>query len=261
MDESDKVKPLPKQTIDDTKIDEIVNEMYERIRKRQVPLMNLPEATSHEESAFGQLILLGYGNDNESGKPNCRRNHMGLYVVHRLDCETSGIMVFARNQDSASKLCQFWRGRGQVTKVYLAKVKEWKPYQEEQTLEGRIDLPLAPSEERLKWKVAMTTGKPSITLWKLHNPLTGAEPNSIMVELTPLTGRTHQLRVHCASVGSPIEGDSLYGNEKIHWDPMQPDGLMLCLHAHELSFTHPASDEIMKFTSMPSWYEASATCG
>lgn len=80
MDESDKVKPLPKQTIDDTKIDEIVNEMYERIRKRQVPLMNLPEATSHEESAFGQLILLGYGNDNESGKPNCRRNHMGLYV-------------------------------------------------------------------------------------------------------------------------------------------------------------------------------------
>ncbi len=91
MDESDKVKPLPKQTIDDTKIDEIVNEMYERIRKRQVPLMNLPEATSHEESAFGQLILLGYGNDNESGKPNCRRNHMGLYVVHRLDCEVSRV--------------------------------------------------------------------------------------------------------------------------------------------------------------------------
>ena len=172
--------------------------------------------------------------------------------------------MFARNQDSASKLCKFWREGHQVTKVYLARVKEWKPYQEEQTLEGRIDLPLAPSEERLKWKVAMTGGKPSITLWKLHNPpaskasgSTGAEPSSIVVELTPLTGRTHQLRVHCASVGSPIEGDSLYGNEKIQWDPMQPDGLMLCLHAHELSFTHPATDETMTFTSMPSWYEAS----
>ncbi len=178
--------------------------------------------------------------------------------------QTSGVMLFARNQDSASKLSQLWRERDQVTKVYLARVKEWKPYHEGQMVEGRIDLPLEQSEERLKWKVASNGGKPSTTLWKIHHPpanvcgSTGVEPSSIVLQLTPLTGRTHQLRVHCASVGSAIEGDSLYGNEKVEWDPMRPDGPRLCLHAHKLSFTHPRTDEIMEFTSMPSWHEPSS---
>ncbi len=79
--------------VDKTEMDEIASEMYERVRKRQVPLMNLPEATSHEQSAFGQLILMGYANANDESLevPNCRKDEMSLYVVHRLDCQVSRI--------------------------------------------------------------------------------------------------------------------------------------------------------------------------
>lgn len=171
-------------------------------------------------------------------------------------------MVFARNQDSASLLCQFWREHDRITKVYLARVKKWKPYHEEKMLEGRIELNMAPSEERLKWKVVETGGKPSRTLWKIHDSQlredcgsTNTGTTSILLELTPLTGRTHQLRVHCASAGSPIEGDSLYGDEQIEWNPERRDSTVLCLHAHTLSFPHPSTGEIMKFTSMPAWYK------
>lgn len=78
-----------KRVMASAEIDDIVSDMYERIKKRQVPLLNLPEATSYEDSAFGQLILLGYANDeiySEQLGVCCQRQ---LYVVHRLDCEVS----------------------------------------------------------------------------------------------------------------------------------------------------------------------------
>lgn len=164
-------------------------------------------------------------------------------------------MVFARDEQAASKLCQAWRERDQVSKIYLARVKNWPPFHKEKQLQGRIDAPLARSQERLKWKVA-TDGKPSTTLWRRFGSST-AEANdsdSVVLELTPLTGRTHQLRVHCAHVGSGIEGDSLYGDTIIEWNPRQVNAQVLCLHANKLSFPHPRSGERMEFMSAPSWY-------
>lgn len=73
-----------KQQVENDELDDIARVMYERIKKRQIPLMNLPEATRHEESAFGQLILLGYAG-NESNIDVCSK----LFVVHRLDCQVS----------------------------------------------------------------------------------------------------------------------------------------------------------------------------
>lgn len=166
-------------------------------------------------------------------------------------------MVFARDEQAASKLCQAWREDGKVQKTYLARVKDWPPFHNENQHQGRIDEPLAPSDERLKWNVQTNGGKPSTTLWKIHgSSLTTHDSDSsvIILQLTPLTGRTHQLRVHCAHVGSGIEGDSLYGDNRIDWKPQQPSTPVLCLHAHKLSFPHPRSGEQMEFTSLPSWY-------
>jgi tRNA pseudouridine32 synthase/23S rRNA pseudouridine746 synthase len=218
--------------------------MFVRIEERQRPLLGLPEPTSHEESAIGQLRLLGYADTDES------RSNQQLFVVHRLDCETSGVMVFARQALAASILSQAWRERNQVSKTYLAKVYDWPPWTREQQESGRIDLALAPSEERLKWKVC-AAGKPSSTLWKvLDNPAEKESP--ILLELQPITGRTHQLRIHCSTVGSGIMGDSLYGLGQA--DPRQPETEQrLYLHAYKLSFPHPESKELVEFVADPEW--------
>lgn len=153
----------------------------------------------------------------------------------------------------ASKLSCAWREQ-QVSKVYLARVKNWPPFHREKKRKGRIDMPMAPSDERLKWKI-QADGKPSTTLWQVCEPTANGdeESGSVVLRLTPLTGRTHQLRVHCAAVGSGIEDDSLYGDSRVEWRPRQPDTRVLCLHAHKLSFPHPCTGEIVEFVSWPSW--------
>jgi len=247
---------------------------------------NMPESTADEESALGQLkLLLGVqaigarsidcaamfgGSVRGEGLPDS-----GLYVVHRLDCETSGVMVFARNNNAASILSKFWREHELVTKVYLARVQHWPPYHEHGQTDGKIDLPLSPIDgERLKWHVD-PQGKPSTTIWRVlkkdtifqtsHHHDAAAGPPTIMpnnheadkvplltLELKPITGRTHQLRVHCAAVGSGIEGDSLYGDSPIEWAGYQhrkARSESLQLHAHRLSFPHPYTGNTMVFSS------------
>jgi tRNA pseudouridine32 synthase/23S rRNA pseudouridine746 synthase len=221
----------------------VATSMFVRIEERQRPLLGLPDPTSLEESALGQLRLLGYADTDES------RSNQQLFVVHRLDCETSGVMVFARQALGASFLSQAWRERDQVSKTYLAKVYDWPPWTREKQELGRIDLALAPSEERLKWKVC-ADGKPSSTLWKV---LEGSKKGShILLELQPITGRTHQLRIHCSTVGSGIVGDSLYG---LGQAGLQRPGTeqRLSLHANKLCFPHPESKELVEFVADPDW--------
>ena len=202
-----------------------------------------------------------------------------LFVVHRLDCETSGVMVFARTNEAASKLSRCWRerdGDGRApSKLYVARVRHWAPYHERKLVEGIIELSLAPSEkERLKWEVRELGegGKSSKTLWRLYHGSAEKGGNDmehsgngdegqnrcdmqpegqspVILALTPVTGRTHQLRVHCAAFGSGIEGDSLYGDNPIGtaWDPKDPEALTLKLHAQELSFVHPGTGERVEF--------------
>jgi tRNA pseudouridine32 synthase/23S rRNA pseudouridine746 synthase len=220
----------PRLPSDDLKT--LANKIHVMFDERQRSFLNLPQATKYEESAFGQLILLGYAKDERPGN---------LFVVHRLDCETSGVVVFARTQEAASFLSKAWRAKDQVTKRYVAQVKRWPPYNAKQ-MTGIIELPLGPSAERLKWKVD-ENGKPSKTLWKIRN----VDDGFITLDLTPVTGRTHQLRIHLAEVGSGIEGDTLYGDNPEQWNPDNCNGRRLRLHAEcfILVRPHPKTGEII----------------
>jgi tRNA pseudouridine32 synthase/23S rRNA pseudouridine746 synthase len=122
-------------------------------------------------------------------------------IVHRLDRETSGCLVLGRHPRALARLSALFRER-EVDKVYWALV-EGAPEQDE----GEIALALAPKDPRRGWRMQPDpAGQPALTQWRVlgRGPLT-------WLELRPITGRTHQLRVHCAALGWPIVGDSLYG--------------------------------------------------
>ena len=248
----------------------IVQWCHEQIQNRQIPLLNLPKATSLEESAYGQCQLLIRSNlidtTETNNKENNHKKENELLVVHRLDCQTSGILLFARTNIAASNLSYSWRTKNDIKKVYLAQVQHWPPFHNniDQQSEGIINLPLEKCpNERIKWQVASSSssgtttssnggdgGKPSTTKWFIYNPtelslFQKEEENdkvtTTTLELHPLTGRTHQLRIHCAAIGSGIIGDTLYGTNPIPWDsskePLPPTQLRL--HAHQLTFPHP----------------------
>jgi len=224
--------------------------------------------TPDEASALGQLNLLAKETQNDDvqnsyGSLKPTDSDCPFYVVHRLDCETSGVMVFARTADAASKLSKAWRERENISKVYLARVKRWPPFEHERNITGRILLPLAASDtERLKWEVRdeRLGGKPSHTEWNIFDNGKDGNPNSyITLELKPVTGRTHQLRVHCAAIGSGILGDSLYGDDPITFDDKAwTSGEVLQslrLHSMKLSFPHPLTNAIQTFETDHRWKE------
>jgi 23S rRNA pseudouridine955/2504/2580 synthase len=154
-------------------------------------------------------------------------------LVHRLDKDTSGVLLLARTPGVAAKLAAAFRGRD-VEKTYWALVAG-RPSQNE----GRIDIPLirtmAGRGERV---VTAKRGDPgaafAITDFRV---LDAAGKAASWLELLPLTGRTHQLRVHCAALGTPIVGDAMYGDELGYMDGF---AYRLHLHARRLRFPHPA---------------------
>ena len=123
-------------------------------------------------------------------------------AAHRLDRDTSGCLVLGRHAKALARLGQLFR-EGAVEKVYVA-VVEGSPAEDE----GRIDLGLSPrSPERGWWMRPDPHGLPATTLWRVL----GRGGGLSLLELRPVTGRTHQLRVHCAALGWPILGDAIYG--------------------------------------------------
>ncbi len=148
-------------------------------------------------------------------------------LVHRLDQDTSGVLVLARTAAVARELAEQFRGR-EVHKVYLA-IVVGRPKRSE----GRIDRPLAkrsgPHGERVA--VDDDEGKRAVTRYRV---LDVAGDQFALLELQPLTGRTHQLRVHTAELGTPILGDAKYGG-KAAAPAMR--GIAKRLHLHALSLT------------------------
>lgn len=184
----------------------------------------------------GMLSVPGRGLD----KQDCAFNKvLALYgdalVVHRLDMATSGLLLFARGKENQRLLSMAFANR-LVGKTYIAHVKG---FLKEST--GIIELPLAADwPNRPKQKVCYERGKPSITQWRLldYSP----EHAMSVLELTPITGRTHQLRVHLAAIGYPILGDRLYAPDEL----ITPYSRLM-LHANGLKFMHPCTQEVLEF--------------
>jgi tRNA pseudouridine32 synthase / 23S rRNA pseudouridine746 synthase len=154
-------------------------------------------------------------------------------VVHRLDMATSGLMVFARGPEAQRRLSQAFHDR-RVSKRYVALVG----YRLAQAA-GEISLPLMPDwPNRPMQKVDHGAGKHSLTRYRVLGY--DASVDVSRLELEPVTGRTHQLRVHLAALGHPIVGDALYGGIIAH---------RLMLHACFLGLAHPRSGEVLALAS------------
>ena len=165
------------------------------------------------------------------------REFSEILTVHRLDWETSGLSVFARNKAVHRHLSIQFQNR-QVSKNYIAEV-----YGVPDQKQGEINLPLRCDwENRPKQIVDFTQGKDSQTYWQLlcHTDLCSR------LLLTPVTGRSHQLRVHLQSINLPILGDTLYAPA---YAVQIAERLML--HANRLAFTHPIQNKPLEFFSDP----------
>jgi len=164
-------------------------------------------------------------------------------LVHRLDRDTSGVMLLARNARAAAQLSAEFRGKS-ARKIYWALVAGVpKPAQ------GKIDLSLAkeggPAGERV---AADDDGKRAITLYSIMDRI---GDKAAWLALLPLTGRTHQLRVHCAeALGTPIVGDHKYGGDRADL-PGQEIGRQMHLHARKLVLPHPAGGTLAVTAPLP----------
>ncbi|HST51580.1 MAG TPA: RluA family pseudouridine synthase [Pyrinomonadaceae bacterium] len=162
-------------------------------------------------------------------------------IVHRLDRDTSGLLVVAKTQTALSRLTQHFQRR-LVEKRYLAVL--CGRVESEELI---IDAPIGRDEQaRPRWCV-LDGGRPSET--RLRVLETNGERT--LVELEPVTGRTNQLRIHCSHAGHAVVGDTLYGGDA---------HARLCLHASRLAFRHPATNERLEFSS-PLPAEAASALG
>ena len=154
-------------------------------------------------------------------------------IVHRLDKETSGLMLVAKNDGTQEALSRMLKNR-EIEKHYraLAEGRFREP-------EGEIDAPIDRSKKDRKKMAVDPEGRQAVTRWKVL-----AEGNGCtLLDVHILTGRTHQIRVHLKSIGHPVCGDGLYGFEKGVKVPC------LMLHAYSLRFVHPGTGEEMTFTA------------
>lgn len=180
----------------------------------------------------GLLSVPGRG----AGKQECaaasvRQAWPDALVVHRLDMATSGLLLMARGAPMQRRMAMAFEQRA-VAKRYVALVAGIV-----EPDEGSVDLPLLVDwPRRPLQKVDPVAGKPSLTRWRVIER--DAAANCTRVELEPLTGRSHQLRVHMLAIGHPMIGDALYAPPAVR--QLAP---RLMLHATRLQFAHPATGQ------------------
>jgi tRNA pseudouridine32 synthase/23S rRNA pseudouridine746 synthase len=183
----------------------------------------------------GLLCVPGRGPDKQDClSARAQQRWPGALVVHRLDQATSGLVLMARHPDAQRRLGHAFAER-QVHKRYQAVVQG--QLGSDDSAWHDIDLPIAADWARRPLRVIdHTLGKPSLTRWRAlaHD----AAAQTTRIELEPVTGRTHQLRVHLAAIGHAILGDMLYADAIT-----QAQAPRLLLHASHLAFTHPVTGE------------------
>lgn len=167
-------------------------------------------------------------NENREGKLDS--SHIRAGLIHRLDKDTSGLMVVSKNARAHRILSSHFQ-RKLVEKRYLALVEG--VVNEDS---GTIEAPIGRYEEEKIWNIK-EDGKSSLTNFWVKERFA----DQTLLELEPVTGRTNQLRIHLAHVGHPIVGDVKYGGR---------DFRRMCLHAYRLCFRHPSGGHIMEFQSI-----------
>ncbi|MEO8249636.1 MAG: RluA family pseudouridine synthase [Burkholderiales bacterium] len=197
------------------------------------PLIHADPAFLIVDKPAGLLAVPGRGADKQDClSARVQREFADALVVHRLDMATSGLMVFARGADAQRALSRSFAER-QVDKRYEAVVNGCVEPPESEW--GTIDLPIGIDWPRRPLRVIdPERGKPSVTRWRVLGVDESA--NQSRLELKPVTGRSHQLRVHLKAIGHGIVGDALYRDA-------ETEGLAtrLMLHASQLGFSHPVS--------------------
>ena len=249
-----RVPPLPEGQAPDTRQRVVVDEREQRaleamviFRDNEVIALDKPSGLAVQggpgiiKNLDAMLDALRFGSEE---RPR---------LVHRLDQDTSGVLLLARTPSAAAKLAESFRGRAMQKTYWAVVVGEPEPR------EGRIDLALAkqggPRGERV---VAVEEARNAIGM---HDPRLGARAitdfstidyakrRAAWVELRPVTGRTHQLRVHCAeALACPILGDGKYGGSGAHMEGL---GSELHLHARSLVLPHPVSGTLEIAAPLP----------
>jgi 23S rRNA pseudouridine1911/1915/1917 synthase len=205
-------------------------------------LLSIPDRFGKVKNSLAELLEETYGE---------------IFVVHRLDRETSGVMVYARTADAHRHLCQQFEHHT-ADKFYLA-LADGVVHEDE----GEIDKPIGP-HPTLPNKMVVTTrgGKPSLTFYRVLERFR----NYTLVEALIKTGRTHQVRVHMQNIGYPLAVDAVYGPRpeimlsqikgmkfKLgkYSEEERPLMARTSLHAHRLRLTHPTTSERLEWKSEP----------
>lgn len=182
----------------------------------------------------GLLSVPGLGEKNQdSVATRMQAINSEVKIVHRLDCLTSGIMLLAVGIKMQRELSRQFHDR-KINKQYVAEVRGVLSEQQ-----GIIDIPMrGDPDDRPRQIIDYQQGKASKTEWSVI----GIDGDRTRLLLKPVTGRTHQLRIHCMAIGHIIVGDTLYGDEIEKYEKM------MLLHAETISFFHPATGEAMTLT-------------
>lgn len=233
-----KIPPVESMSITPEQVEfTILHEDSDIIVIAKPPGLVVHPACGHQDGTLVHGLL--HHCDNLSGISGIERPG----IVHRLDMDTSGVMVVAKNDKAHQNLVEQFKNRD-VDKIYRA-VIDGVPGQRS----GRITSPIGrhPTNRR-KMAVSENQGRPAITNYLILEILSD---NMCYIEVKLETGRTHQIRVHMASIGYPVAGDALYGKRK---RALYADLAISrqCLHSYSLGFYHPASGERMNFTA-PVW--------
>lgn len=213
-----------------------------------VRLLHADEFLLVLDKPSGLLSVPGRGEDKQDClSARVQAAFPDALIVHRLDQATSGLMLMARGAAMQRALSRSFETR-EVGKRYVAVVSGHLPASSDPNAPdgwGLIDLPIIVDWPRRPLRIIdAERGKPSQTRWRVLAHDTAA--NTTRVELEPVTGRSHQLRVHLKALGHPILGDALYASETV-----QAAAPRLLLHAAALQLTHPASGQAMAFESKP----------